>query len=158
MPLNEADHQHAKDTLRLLAELGVHPTLDQLIDDALDEQLNDEPFVAGLQRVENIYLSAVVGDHWNVPRERGRRMQVFHSASPVRFVAANIMSRACRVLLADPAKPNRIIFDHYPRPANGLKQFVELHQLVSNARSVVDFYKARNTELWPIVRPMLVES
>ena len=155
MNLSIQERSEAKESLRLLAALGIHPSLDELTNDALGEQGTDEPFAYGVQRVENMYVEVFVDDHWSLPEDTTRPGCAFEKVHPVHVISVGIAVRAKRILFADPAKPNRIVFDRFPRPHDGLEQFVELNRVLRAASSIDDLAEARDTAMWKVVESVL---
>ena len=142
-------------TLHLLAMLQIRPSEAQTVQDARDETLADEPFASGLQRLENIYVDIYVDDHWSQQSRIAGRRRCFAPHSRLQVVSKTIIDRAVRVLFADPARPNRIIFDRYPRQPDALEQFVQLNRALRFAKSVDDLERLRESETWPIVAAAL---
>ena len=135
----------------LLASLGVYLTFDELVRDAQEERGSGEPFLYGLHRVENIYVQLLVSDRWQIRNRGAVRFKAFPDVSYLQSLADRVTKRALRMFFADPAKPNRIIFERFPRQDDALPRFLEIDQLLRSASCVGDLEHAQGTDIWPVI-------
>lgn len=155
MDVSKEDSKRAKQTLMFLACLNIHPTLAELIGDAQKEQRRGEPFLYGLQRVENMYIELFVSDRWTVNDAFPTTGQTFAPVSPFRKTASQITSHVVYTTFVDPAQPRRYIFERYTRDDDALLHFLQFDSLLRAAQNIGDLDRARGTHMWPTVERVL---
>lgn len=146
----------AQTTVRLFEHLRIRATVDVVVADAERRLEPGEPWVSGLQRCENLVVQRYIKRTWSLPRYDGLGRSIPFAAQAVTHqIATSVIHRSYRTMFADPAKPNRIIFDRFPRCDDALARFVMLDLALRRAVLIDDLAMFDGTVEWPLFEAVL---
>lgn len=150
----QPDDLTAGSTAQLLKRLGVVLTVTQItkLADELPESITDsdasdmfarfadpeseEPLTDGerLMLAENHLVAGHIDAEIARLEVRLRKspQQIFPDGTVFDAFALCVLKRSKRALFAHPRRPNRIVFERFPRTAGGLMSYVAIHEALSD--------------------------